>query len=148
MLSSQVPKNRLVAIGTLDVPWGMNVGAKFVIESPKPQTNFNGIGTSPGRTDPPNGLNYNYFKISQEPPSSIGYLALDLQLTKSFEFGNGSAIQVRLDALNVTNHKNYDQFTSNVPGAADLLQARGHLGRAAHVQAEPELQLVAGREST
>ena len=116
VLSSQVPKNRLVAIGTVDLPWQMNLGAKFVIESPKPQTNFNGIGTSPGRTDPPNGLNYNYFKISQYPASSIGYLALDLQLTKTFEFGNGSAIQVRLDALNVTNHKNYDQFTSNFPG--------------------------------
>ncbi len=116
VLSSQVPKNRIVAIGTLDVPWGMNVGAKFVIESPKPLTNFNGIGTSPGRTDPPNGLNYNYHKISQEPPNTIGYLALDLQLTKSFEFGNGSAIQVRLDALNVTNHNNPDQFISNFPG--------------------------------
>ena len=116
VLSSQVPKNRLVAIGTVDLPWQMNLGAKFVIESPKPLTNFNGIGTSPGRTDPANGLNYNYFKISQYPASSIGYLALDLQLTKSFEFGNGSAVQVRLDALNVTNHKNYDQFTSNFPG--------------------------------
>ena len=116
VLSSQVPKNRLVAIGTLDVPWGMNLGAKFVIESPKPRTGFNGIGTSPGRTAPPNGLNYNYFKLSQYPPSTIGYLALDLQLTKSFEFANGSAIQVRLDALNVTNHRNFAEIRSGFPG--------------------------------
>ena len=47
--SSQVPKNRLVAIGTVDLPWTMNLGAKFVIESPKPLTTFNGIGTSPGK---------------------------------------------------------------------------------------------------
>jgi hypothetical protein len=43
-------------------------------------------------------------------------MALDLQLTKSFELGNGSAIQVRLDALNVTNHKNYVDFTNTFPG--------------------------------
>ncbi|HTL50352.1 MAG TPA: TonB-dependent receptor [Steroidobacteraceae bacterium] len=116
VLSSQVPKNRLVAIGTADIPWGMMVGAKFVVETPRPQTNFNGIGTSPGRTAPANGLNYNYFKISQYPSSVLGYLALDLQLTKSFEFANGSAIQVRLDALNVTNHKNYAQLNSGFPG--------------------------------
>ena len=67
VLSDQVAKNRLVAIGTMDLPWGMLGGAKFVIESPKPHTGFNGIGTSPGRTDPPNGLNYNYFKLSQFP---------------------------------------------------------------------------------
>jgi outer membrane receptor protein involved in Fe transport len=122
VLSSQVPKNRIVAIGTMDVPWGMNVGAKFVIESPTPNTGFNGIGTSSGRTDPPNGLNYNYFKVSQYPASSIGYLALDLQLTKSFEFANGSAIQVRLDALNVTNHDNYVQFINTFPGPPEYFK--------------------------
>jgi outer membrane receptor protein involved in Fe transport len=116
VLSSQVPKNRLVAIGTMDLPWQMIGGTKFVIETPKPQTGFNGIGTSPGRTDPPNGLNYNYFKLSQFPKKDIGYMALDLQLTKSFEFGNGSAIQVRLDALNVTNHRNYVQYINTFPG--------------------------------
>jgi outer membrane receptor protein involved in Fe transport len=116
VLSDQVAKNRLVAIGTMDLPWGMLGGAKFVIESPRANTGFNGIGTSPGRTDPANGLNYNYFKLSQFPKDDVGYMALDLQLTKSFELGNGSAIQVRLDALNVTNHKNYVDFTNTFPG--------------------------------
>jgi hypothetical protein len=122
VLSSQVPKNRLVAIGTADIPWGMTVGAKFVIESPLPNTGFNGIGTSPGKTAPANGLNYNYFKNSLYPTSSIGYLALDLQLTKTFEFGNGSAIQVRLDALNVTNHDNYVQFINTFPGPPEYFK--------------------------
>ncbi len=122
VLSSQVPKNRLVAIGTMDLPWGMQGGAKFVIESPKAQTGFNGIGTSPGRTDPANGLNYNYFKLSQFPKDDVGYMALDLQLSKSFELGNGSAIQVRLDALNVTNHKNYVQYINTFPGPPDYFK--------------------------
>ena len=42
-------------------------------------------------------------------------MALDLQLTKSFELGNGSAIQVRLDALNVTNHRNYVYYFPTFP---------------------------------
>ena len=52
----------------------------------------------------------------------IGYLALDLQLSKSFEFANGSAIQVRLDALNVTDHANYDQFTNTFPGPPEYFK--------------------------
>jgi outer membrane receptor protein involved in Fe transport len=122
VLSDVVPKNRLVAIGTMDLPWGLLGGAKFVIESPTANTGFNGIGTAPGRTDPANGLNYNYFKVSQFPASQIGYLALDLQLTKSFELGNGSAIQVRFDALNVTNHKNYVQFINTFPGPPEYFK--------------------------
>ncbi len=122
VLSDQVPKNRLVAVGTMDLPWNMQGGAKFVIESPKPYTGFNGIGTAPGRTDPANGLNYNYYKNSVYPTSMIGYLALDLQLTKSFEFSNGSEIQVRLDALNVTNHDNYAQFINTFPGPPEYFK--------------------------
>jgi len=39
VLSSQVPNNRLVAIGSVDLPWQMTLGAKLVIETPKPQKN-------------------------------------------------------------------------------------------------------------
>ncbi len=120
--SDLVPDHRLVAIGTVDIPWGMRAGAKVVVETPKANTGFNGIGTSPGRTDPANGLNYNYFKISQSPDDTIGYFALDLQLTKSFEFRNGSAVQLRLDALNVTNHENFVQFTNTFPGPPDYFR--------------------------
>ena len=116
VFSDRVPRNRLVAIGTMDLPWKMLGGAKVVLESPRGNTGFNGIGTAPGRTDPANGLNYNYFKITQFPDDTIGYFTLDLQLTKSFEFSNGSAIQVRLDALNVTNEKNFVQFVNTFPG--------------------------------
>lgn len=120
--SDLVPEHRLVAIGTMDIPWGMRAGAKLVLETPKANTGFNGIGTAPGRTDPANGLNYNYFKISQFPDDTIGYFTLDLQLTKSFEFRNGSDIQLRLDALNVTNHENFVQFINTFPGPPDYFR--------------------------
>jgi len=119
VLSNAVAKNRLVAIGTMDLPWGMLGGAKLVVETPKANTGFNGIGTAPGQNDPANGLNYNYFKNSLFPNKDIGYLSLDLQLTKSFELPNGSAIQVRVDALNVTNRKNFVQFINTFPGPPD-----------------------------
>ncbi len=120
--SDRVPRNRLVAVGTMDLPWKMLGGAKVVVESPRGNTGFNGIGTAPGRNDPANGLNYNYFKNTQFPDDTIGYFTLDLQLTKSFEFGNGSAIQVRLDALNVTNERNFVQFINTFPGPPEYFR--------------------------
>ena len=34
--SGEVPEHRLVAIGNIDVPWGITLGAKVVVETPKP----------------------------------------------------------------------------------------------------------------
>lgn len=110
-LSSRVPKHRLVALGSFDAPWGISLGAKAVVETPKPLTAFDGDGTEPA-----NGLNYNYLKISQYPDTTIGYFSLDLQLTKSFEFYKGSAFQVRIDLLNATNHRNLATLFDGYPG--------------------------------
>ncbi len=44
VLSSRVPKHRLVALGSYDAPWGITLGAKMVVETPKPLTNFDGVG--------------------------------------------------------------------------------------------------------
>jgi len=109
--SSRVPKHRLVAVGSYDAPWGINLGAKVVLETPKPLTAFDGIGT-----EPPNGLNYNFLKISQFPDNTLGYFTLDLQLTKSFDFGNRFAFQIRADVLNVTNHENFAVLFDGFPG--------------------------------
>ncbi len=110
VLSSRVPKHRLVAIGSFDAPWGITLGAKVVVETPKPLTAFNGIGT-----EPPNGLNYNFLKVSEYPEDTIGYFSLDLQATKSFELFNDSVFQIRIDLLNATNHKNYATLFSGFP---------------------------------
>jgi outer membrane receptor protein involved in Fe transport len=102
--SSQVPKHRLVAFGSYDVPWGITLGAKMVVETPKPLTC---ICTNDPDLPPPDGLNYNPLKSSRYPQDTIGYFTLDLQATKTFAFPNGSAIQLRLDVLNVTDRENY-----------------------------------------
>jgi outer membrane receptor protein involved in Fe transport len=111
VLSNQVPKHRLVAVGSLDVPWGITLGAKLELETARPFTAFDGDST-----EPPNGLNYNYLKISQFPTKNLPFRTLDLQATKSFAFGDGPVLQLRFDVLNVTNYKNYAQYTDGYPG--------------------------------
>jgi hypothetical protein len=111
VLASRIPTHRLVALGSYDAPWGINLGAKMVVETPKPLTAFDGIGT-----DPPNGLNYNFLKVSQHPDDTIGFFTLDLQVTKTFEFFSDSSVQIRVDLLNATNRKNYATLFDGFPG--------------------------------
>ncbi|HEX6638212.1 MAG TPA: hypothetical protein VF033_11190, partial [Steroidobacteraceae bacterium] len=40
-----------------------------------------------------------------------GYLSLDLQVTKNFQLRDFAGFYVRLDALNITNHKNFVDYT-------------------------------------
>ena len=44
------------------------------------------------------------------------FRTLDLQATKAFTFNNGPILAIRLDVLNVTNYKNYAQYTDGYPG--------------------------------
>jgi outer membrane receptor protein involved in Fe transport len=108
--SSQVPKHRLVAAGSLDIPWGLILGAKLVLETPKPFTGFDQFVDVQE-----NGLNYNYARISQFPKEKIGYKTLDLQLTKSIALPRNLSTELRVDVLNATNAKNYSQLFDGFP---------------------------------
>ena len=68
VLSNQVPKHRLVAVGSIDGPWGIIFGAKLELETPKPFTAFD----QDNFDEPANGFNYNYLKISQFPDRTSG----------------------------------------------------------------------------
>ena len=99
------------------MPWGITLGAKVVVETPKP---LPCICTLDVNVAPPNGLNYNFIKDNRFPDDTIGFFTLDLQVTKTFEFGNGSAIQLRFDVLNATNRENFAvlvqyNFDANAP---------------------------------
>ena len=84
------------------MPWGLTLGAKLVLETPKPYTGFDQF------TDvQENGLNYNYLKVSKYPSDNFGYRTLDLQLTKDIALPRNITTQLRLDVLNVSNAKNY-----------------------------------------
>lgn len=108
--SGEVPEHRLVALGNIDVPWGITLGAKVVVETPKP---LPCICTFDPDVGPPDGLNYDFRKDHRFPDDTIGFFTLDLQATKTFEFGNGSLIQLRFDVLNATNRENFAFLVQN-----------------------------------
>ena len=118
VLSSEVPKHRLVAFGSFDAPWGITLGAKMVVETPKP---LSCVCTFDVNVGPADGLNYNFMKTSKYPEDTIGFFTLDLQATKTFEFPNGSAVQLRVDVLNVSDRENYAQiFQTDFDADPDL----------------------------
>jgi outer membrane receptor protein involved in Fe transport len=100
--SDRVSKHRLVVTGSIDAPWGITVGGKLVVETPKPYVGFDGCCAAAA-----DGYNYQWLKISQFPRDTLGYKAFDLQFTKAFDMGASGTATVRLDALNLFNWHNY-----------------------------------------
>lgn len=121
--SSNVAKHRLVTAGSLDGPWGIIVGAKFTLETPKPQLNIYGCPTVCN----PWGGQVQY--VGQNLPGTFGYREVDLQATKNFAFSGGMSIYTRFDVLNVFNSANYDQSAnanwSNFPTGGVFLNKSG-----------------------
>ena len=138
--SGEVPKHRLVAVGSYDVPWGITLGAKMVVETPKP---FSCICHLDANYPPPNGLNYNFVRTAPTPDDTIGYFTLDLQVTKTFEFGNGSAVQLRFDVLNVTNHENFASYLNLDPERPKYDKVGDIAGVPRTLQAEHEPAVLA-----
>ncbi len=104
--SRDVPKHRLVLVGSVDGPWGLNFGGKLVLETPKPFQGFDGTTTGPS-----DGFNYTYYKTAWYPKDRLGYKNLDLQITKSQKLRNDSEFLLRLDLLNAANWHNFAFLT-------------------------------------
>lgn len=105
--STAAARHRLVATGSVDVRWGITLGGKLTLETPKYNLGF-GCCTP----DPVNG----YFYAAQYPKGqrfllggpAFGYRAIDVQATKDFDLPHKMVLQARVDVLNATNFKNYD----------------------------------------
>ena len=110
MPSDRLAKHRLVVVGSLDGPWGLNFGGKLVLETPKPFTGFD--GNYRGVSD---GYNYPYYKVSQTPENRLGYHAFDMQITKTFDADRFGSLQVRFDVLNLFDFHNYAQYSDGYP---------------------------------
>ncbi|HET8763719.1 MAG TPA: hypothetical protein VFM52_00710, partial [Rhodanobacter sp.] len=119
---SGVARNRIVATGTLDGPWGFVFGAKLTLSTAVPDVNLAcdgavGTGVDHGVT---NGAGCQSVAIA--PPNTGRFLVggklwsyrdLDLQATKNFEIYDHLNAYVRLDAINVFNWNNYASFLEN-----------------------------------
>ncbi|WP_240098474.1 TonB-dependent receptor [Thermomonas flagellata] len=103
---SVVPKHRLVATAIRDLPWDVTLSAKLTLASPPPLNAIVGwweYGASPR---PP-------LIVAAFPPQSIGTKQLDLALSKDFRLFAGMTFQLRADAINVFNNKNYNSYNIN-----------------------------------
>ena len=109
--STAVPKHRLVATGSYDLPWGLQLSGKGEISS---ATNLDLIlglpcptATAPA-TAHCNPYGGNATPIGDRIPNAIGYRDVDLSLAKKFNLYRETTGTVRLDLLNVFNYYNYD----------------------------------------
>jgi outer membrane receptor protein involved in Fe transport len=109
-----VPRNRLVATGIYDGPWGLTFSGKMTLASP---TGYYFVNCSQS------GPNDNFCFTDQfKPDKTIGFKQLDLAVTKEFDTGAGIKFRIRGDVLNVTNARNYNQYDTfagrlNAPNA-------------------------------
>ena len=126
--STAVPKHRIVATGSYDLPAGWSLsgrgevasatyidtifGCPFVNPSP-PGYPPGGISTFPALCN--NGIGGNAFPISAKIPNAIGYRDLDLSLAKTFNLFWEVKGTVRFDVLNVFNYTNYDPNAAIFP---------------------------------
>jgi outer membrane receptor for ferrienterochelin and colicin len=106
--STAVPKHRLVATGSYDLPWGLQLAGRGEIAS---STNLDVILGCPGSTFPAtcnNGIAGSAFPIGVKIPNAIGYRDVDLSLSKRFDVYKDVKATARVDILNIFNYTNYD----------------------------------------
>lgn len=97
-----VPKHRLVATGTFDLPWDILASAKFTYRS---SLNKQFLSEANG------GGGQRFFDRIE--PDDGDFQSLDLSVSKSFAtplLMDGSEVWVRFDVINVFNRKNYRNF--------------------------------------
>lgn len=106
-------RNRLVINGTVKLPWDIKLSTLITLGSGDPYdvaygTAYNDPNRGPhiGAAAPKKGN----FII----PNAWGYRDMDLALSKTFNFGGTQALEIRADAFNVFNFKNYGCYTTLV----------------------------------
>jgi hypothetical protein len=107
-----IARHRLVATGVIDGPWGMLYSAKATLESPSTYDATNcldAIDFSRCAYDP------------FTPDGSFGRRQFDVAASKDWAFGDGYAMNFRLDVLNLFNTRNWNEYSTwrGVPGVPD-----------------------------
>jgi hypothetical protein len=100
--SNAVPKHRVVATYSHDLPWDIVFAAKLTVSTPIP------VGGAAGCPGPCNAYGGSTIDVSGQLRDTIGYRDVDVQITKNIVFNNWSSLYVRFDVLNLFNNYNFD----------------------------------------
>lgn len=112
--SANDERHRIVANGIVDLPLDFRLSGILTLGSGTPFDVFDGTGP-----------NFVYRPYGGRPeqhsfiiPNAFAYRNLDLRLTKNFEIGNGSELELFVDAINVFNFRNYTGFDGGTGSAS------------------------------
>lgn len=114
-----VEKHRIVASGTVQLPWDFRLSSIITLGSGRPFTAFN-----PGNGAKPDWFAYYPKKYSFILPNAFAFRQVDLRLAKSFDTWAGQRVELTIDAINVFNFRNYNGFNqtyrinNNTPASA------------------------------
>jgi outer membrane receptor protein involved in Fe transport len=112
--SNAAAKHRFVGTASIGVPWGVTVGAKLTIASPIPHNAITCLG---GGQAFPTGSPCT--AVAYTAPG-LGFRSLDVQVSKDFDIKGYSTVYVRLDLINVTNARNFVDYSDHT-GANGLI---------------------------
>lgn len=121
LLSTSVPKHRLVLSGIYDLPWDIMLSGKLTLASHRPRDAVNCRDAVDSA--------HCYFE-PYTPKGTIGYKQFDLAAERVWDTGTDIKLRVRADMLNVFNWRNWNQFEGyrGAPGAALNPNFRGRTG--------------------
>lgn len=114
--STNAPKHRLVASGSIQLPWDMILGGKLTLATPMPGWDSSCLPQP--ASGPPNlgPLGQQCDDVTKVPKVTLGYRSLDLQLTKDIRIVDAFSAYVRVDLLNAFNNANLvNQQTDYAP---------------------------------
>lgn len=122
--SSAAAKHRLVMTGVVDIPWGVTLAAKLTLATPTPVATIGCCFLVPNSVGAQGEESAAYPMVGTPRGGKFlfggpifGYRDIDLQATKNFDLAHGVALQIRFDALNILNFRNYSDTIDNFDGA-------------------------------
>ena len=115
-------KHRLVMSGIVDLPWHMKLSGLITLGSGIPYDKILSFGYNGGPNGPSDstgvhlGSGYPQ-RYSFILPNFWAYRQVDLSVSKDIGFGKNQVVELRADAFNIFNYKNYDCHASYPPEA-------------------------------
>ncbi|MDP3404227.1 MAG: TonB-dependent receptor [Brevundimonas sp.] len=129
-----VERHRIVASGTMRLPYEFRLSSIITLGSGRPFTGFTGI----------NGTPIEWFAYYPDrkaflPGLNFAYRQVDLRLTRPIAMPGGTQLELTLDAINVFNFRNYSGYnqTINTNGNNPALRERNALFGAPTAQFVP-----------